>query len=289
MSSTFQMIMLMPATIFVLLWILLAAKYEKKFVSITQTLEKSGYPLYELFYIGFELLEMVRFNTKSDYARKKVKEMSEVYGRRYAEYYYYVQVGGQVTYAVTMVPVVFILAVLGNSPMALAFGIVLAFLCVWYLSEMFKDKLTARREELLADFPQVLSKLTLLVNSGMMLRNAWNRVANDGKGVLYQEMAAATAEMQNGISEPDAYRNFAERCNVKEIRKFASLIIQNLKKGNEELAYFLKDLSDEMWEVKKNEVKQKGEKANSRLLLPMMLIFIGILIMILVPVFQQMG
>ena len=44
-----------------------------------------------------------------------------------------------------------------------------------------------------------------------------------------------------------------------------------------------------MWEVKKNEVKQKGEKANSRLLLPMMLIFIGILIMILVPVFQQMG
>ena len=42
--------------------------------------------------IGFELLEMVRFNTKSDYARKKVKETSEVYGRRYAEYYYYVQV-----------------------------------------------------------------------------------------------------------------------------------------------------------------------------------------------------
>jgi len=283
-SSTFQMIMLMPATIFVLLWILLAAKYEKKFVSITQTLEKSGYPLYELFYIGFELLEMVRFNTKSDYARKKVKEMSEVYGRRYAEYYYYVQVGGQVTYAVTMVPVVFILAVLGNSPMALAFGIVLAFLCVWYLSEMFKDKLTARREELLADFPQVLSKLTLLVNSGMMLRNAWNRVANDGKGVLYQEMAAATAEMQNGISEPDAYRNFAERCGLKEMRKFSSLVTQSLAKGSGDLSYFLKDMSDEMWEMKKNMVKQKSEQANSKLLAPIVMIFLGILVMIMAPI-----
>ena len=102
-------------------------------------------------------------------------------------------------------------------------------------------------------------------------------------------MQNTSMEIENGVMETDAYRNFAERCNVKEIRKFASLIIQNLKKGNEELAYFLKDLSDEMWEVKKNEVKQKGEKANSRLLLPMMLIFIGILIMILVPVFQQMG
>ena len=84
-----------------------------------------------------------------------------------------------------------------------------------------------------------------------------------------------------------AYRNFAERCNVKEIRKFTSLIIQNLNKGNEELAYFMKDLSDEMWEVKKSQVKQKGEKANTQLLLPMMLILIGILIMVMVPVMQQ--
>ena len=114
-------------------------------------------------------------------------------------------------------------------------------------------------------------------------------VSVTGDRALYQEMRNTSMEIENGVMETDAYRNFAERCNVKEIRKFASLVIQNLKKGNEELAYFLKDLSDEMWEVKKNEVKQKGEKANSRLLLPMMLIFIGILIMILVPVFQQMG
>ena len=138
-------------------------------------------------------------------------------------------------------------------------------------------------------FLRCLSKLTLLVNSGMVLRDAWKRVSVTGDRALYQEMQNTSLEIENGIMETDAYRNFAERCNVKEIRKFASLIIQNLKKGNEELAYFLKDLSDEMWEVKKNEVKQKGEKANSRLLLPMMLIFIGILIMILVPVFQQMG
>ena len=43
-----------------------------------------------------------------------------------------------------------------------------------------------------------------------------------------------------------------------------------------------------MWEVKKNEVKQKGEKANSQLLLPMMMIFIGILLIIMVPIMQQM-
>lgn len=277
------MAMLAPATVFTLLWIWLAARYEKKFSSITDTLEKSEYPFHELFYIGFELLELVHFNTKSDYARKKVKEMSEVYGRRYAEYYYYVQVGGQVTYAVTMVPLVFVFAVLGNSPMALLLGLVMAFLLVWYMSEMFNDKLTARREEMLADFPQVLSKLTLLVNSGMTLRNAWNRIAADGRGVLYQEMAAAEAEMKNGISEPDAYRNFAERCGLKEIRKFASLVTQSMAKGSGDLSFFLKDMSDEMWEMKKNMVKRRSEQANSKLLGPIVLIFIGILVMIMAP------
>ena len=96
-------------------------------------------------------------------------------------------------------------------------------------------------------------------------------------------------EIDNGIMEADAYRNFADRCSVKEVRKFTSLILQNLQKGNEELALFLGDMSTEMWEMKKNEVKQKGEKANSRLLLPVFLIFIGILILILVPVMSGLG
>lgn len=284
MSSTFQIIMLAPATVSVLCWIWLAAVYEERFASITETLENSEYPFHELFYIGFGLLSIARFDTKSDYARKKVKEMSEVYGRRYAEYYYYVQVGGQVTYAATIIPLVFVTAVMGNSPKALVMGVLLAVLAIWYLSEMFKDRLTARREELLAEFPQVLSKLTLLVNSGMMLRNAWNRVAGDGDGVLYREMSNTDAELQNGISEPDAYRNFAERCGLKEMRKFSSLVTQSLAKGSGDLNYFLKDMSDEMWEMKKNMVKRRSEQANSRLLMPIVLIFLGILVMIMAPV-----
>ena len=175
-----------------------------------------------------------------------------------------------------------------DSKSLLLLGLVMGGLLILYLDLTLQDKLTARRQEIVLDLPQVLSKLTLLVNSGMVLRDAWKKVSITGERALYQEMQNANLEMENGVMEIDAYRNFAERCNVKEVRKFTSLIIQNLNKGNEELAYFMKDLSDEMWEVKKNEVKQKGEKANSKLLLPMMMIFIGILLMVMVPVMQQM-
>ena len=65
-------------------------------------------------------------------------------------------------------------------------------------------------------------------------------------------------------------------------------MIQNMKKGPAEIAYFLKDMSDEMWEEKKHLVKRKGEAANSKLLIPTAMIFIGILVMIMVPVFLTM-
>lgn len=285
----FQLILLTVSTPLALIWLFLAAANGKKYKEYTESAFAKEFQMSDLFCVGFSVMEILHINTKSRSAQMKIKEIAEIKGKRYAEYYYFILLGAKTTYIFTMVVFVCLLAVLADSVEALLFGILLGGLAIVYLDLTLQDKLTARRQELVLDLPQVLSKLTLLVNSGMVLREAWKRVSVTGDRVLYKEMQNTSLEIENGVMEADAYRNFADRCNVKEIRKFASLIIQNLKKGNEELAYFLKDLSDEMWEVKKNEVKQKGEKANSRLLLPMMLIFIGLLLMILVPVFQQMG
>lgn len=284
MQSTFQLAMLIPTTAAVLFWVILALRYEEKFEEITSSINSDEYYLSELFFIGFQIMEIIHFNIKSDSSRKKIKLMSEVYGKKYAEYYYYVSVGGKITYVVTVLPVIFLLALLANNPVALLFGAILAVIFVWYMNESFKDKLTARREEILAQFPQVLSKMTLLVNSGMLLRDAWNLIANQSDTVLFQEMQLTAAQLENGVSEVEAYREFAERCGIKEVRKFASMVIQGLEKGAAELTMFLKDMADELWMEKRNMVKQKGEKANSKLLVPTVIIFIGILFMIMAPI-----
>ncbi len=284
MQSTFQLAMLLPATAVVAFWVALALRYEEKFEEVTSSIHEDDYYLSELFYIGFQIMELIHFNIKSDAARKKIKLMSEVYGKKYAEYYYYVSVGGKITYVVTVIPIIFLLALLANNPMALFFGAVLAGLFVWYMNESFKDKLTARREEILAEFPQVLSKMTLLVNSGMLLRDAWNLIAGQSDTILFQEMQLTATQLDNGVPEAAAYREFAERCGIKEIRKFSSMVVQGLEKGGAELTMFLKDMADELWLEKRNLVKQKGEKANSKLLVPTVVIFIGILFMVMAPV-----
>ena len=283
----FQLILLALATPFTLIWIYLAITGGKKYQKYTDSSFAKEFQMSELLCVGFSVMRILHISTKTRAAQAKIREIAEIKGKKYAEYYYYMLLGAKTTYTYTIVIVVMLLSAMSNNKGLLFMGLIVGGLLILYLDLALFDKLTARRQEILLDLPQVLSKLTLLVNSGMVLRDAWKRVSKTGERVLYQEMQNTNLEMENGVAEIDAYRNFAERCNVKEIRKFTSLIIQNLNKGNEELAYFMKDLSDEMWEVKKSQVKQKGEKANTQLLLPMMLILIGILIMVMVPVMQQ--
>ena len=95
--------------------------------------------------------------------------------------------------------------------------------------------------------------------------------------------------MNNGVSEIDAYLNFGNRCGVQSVKKFTSMLCQNLTKGNKELVDFLKAESAISWEEKKHYVKRKGEEASNKMMIPLGMILVGVFIMILVPVLGNMG
>jgi tight adherence protein C len=102
-------------------------------------------------------------------------------------------------------------------------------------------------------------------------------------------MQTTVNEMKNGVSEIDAMFNFGSRCIIPEIKKFTSTIVQGMVKGNSDLIIMLQEQSKEVWALKKQNVRRQGEKASSKLMIPMMLMFVGILIMVIVPVFANMG
>ncbi len=286
MINWFQLGMMICATPFVLFWLFLYLKYKNTFHAYTDNLSPEEFRMPELFFIGMGFMNQVKYNLRSRKGRARIKEISEVKGQKYAEYYYYVIKGATFTYIWTLLPFVLILGAMSDNPMMLLIGICAVVLLVRYLEKDINDKLEERREELLLDLPQVLSKMALLINSGMVMREAWVKVSQTGERALYQEMRIASGEMANGASDLEAFRNFADRCSVRSIRKVTSTLIQNMQKGNKELSYFLEEMSREMWEEKKNLVRQKGETAGTKLLLPIAMIFGGILMLILVPVFM---
>ncbi|MCI8886485.1 MAG: type II secretion system F family protein [Hungatella sp.] len=285
MINWFQLGMMVCATPFVLFWLFLYMKYKNTFHAYTDNLSSEEFRMPELFFIGMGFMNQVKYNLRTRKGRARIKEISEIKGQKYAEYYYYVIKGATFTYIWTLLPFVLILGAMSDNPMMLLLGICVMVLLVRYLEKDINDKLEERREELLLDLPQVLSKMALLINSGMVMREAWVKVSQTGERALYQEMRIASGEMANGASDLEAFRNFADRCSVRSIRKVTSTLIQNMQKGNQELSYFLEEMSREMWEEKKNLVRQKGETAGTKLLLPIAMIFGGILMLILVPVF----
>ena len=128
-----------------------------------------------------------------------------------------------------------------------------------------------------------------MTNAGMILREAWEEVAFTGEGTLYEEMQRSVAEMNNGVAEADAFFEFGSRCIIPEIKKFASTVMQGMAKGNRELAAMLQQQSKEVWELRKQDVRRQGEKAASKLMVPIVIMFIGILVMVIVPIFANLG
>ena len=173
--------------------------------------------------------------------------------------------------------------------MAFAVGVILSVLAYFYFGTLTSKKILSRSEELLHDFSEVVSKLALLTNAGMILKEAWEEVAYNGAGIFYEEMQNAVVEMRNGVSEIDAIYNFGTRCILPEIKKFSSTVVQGLTKGSGDLTIMLQEQSKEVWQLKKQLVRRAGEKANSKLLIPICIMFIGILIMIIVPIFTNLG
>ena len=157
-----------------------------------------------------------------------------------------------------------------------------------YLDIEVSSAVERKHDEILSDYPEILSKLTLLVNAGMVIREAWTKVAYTCDRAMYKEMQLTSEEMNNGVSELDALHNFAQRCSVKEIRKFTSILSQNIQKGGSELTMSLRYRNEESWEEKKQRAKRKGETAGTKLMIPLMIMFVGILFMIIVPIFSNM-
>lgn len=145
-----------------------------------------------------------------------------------------------------------------------------------------KEKADAIADEMTLQLPDMVTKLSLLLNSGMILRNAWFYVARHTTGKMAEYMIESCNQMQNGYSEIQAIYNFGNATSSKEIKRMSSIVIQGMEKGNAELSNLLARQASELWQIKRQRMLQKGEEAAAKLLLPTMMMFAGLVLVIVV-------
>lgn len=288
MLSMLSLIIMILATVLTVVFILLVL-LGKKYNAWIEPLDNKEFPLCELYGVGFVLIDILKYNFTTKQERKRRQQIALIYGEKHSEYYLRVNAAERFTLSFLLLVVGLTMYGLANDIAVVFVLLIFSFLAYYYVGTLPEETLKKKTNAILNQFADVVSKLALLVNAGMILKEAWIKVSETGEGELYQEMRRTVEQMNNGVSEIDAYTEFGTRCTSPEIKKFTSTIVQGLIKGNRELVEMIKQQNREIWDIKRHNVKQQGEKAASKLMIPMMIMFFGVLVMIVVPIFANIG
>jgi len=208
--------------------------------------------------------------------------------------------------------VMFFLGVIGALFMKLAY------------EEKVKQGREKREEQLLLDYPEMVSKFTLLLNAGMTPVAAFERIGSDYKTSLfreqlldlrkpkegekllkkqgiemkrtekrvhyaYEEILYMLSEIRGGISEETAIEEFGRRCRLICYLRFSTIVVQNMKKGTKGIIPMLELEAKTAYESRKDFIRQMGERAGTKLLGPMMGMLILVMALIMVPAFLSFG
>ncbi|MCR4842039.1 MAG: hypothetical protein K5840_02125 [Eubacterium sp.] len=179
----------------------------------------------------------------------------------------------------------------------LAFGLVVAVLLGMRSREELKNREKKRDEQLLADYAGIVDKLALFLGAGMTIRGAWEKTALEyeeklaggkiGKRYAYEEMAVGMYRMREGESESHVYEDFGIRCGLRQYRKLATLITQNLRLGTAGLTKLLEAEESEAFEERKALARKKAEEAATRLIVPMVLLMMVVIVIVVFPGFMS--
>lgn len=275
-----------------ILFLVLGSRYDK----MIQGLPDEGYSDKELFSAGYFLQYRVpMFGIQSKIGQKLVAQAQILHPEnegRFAEYWarlYWAR-----TLSLSMLVLAFVLCAAAWMDGAMVYAtLIVGAVGVYAVYDQgareMENQIKKRSNACLMEFSNVVSKLALLLNCNETIVEAWRTVAFSKKGPIYDLMQEAVAEMDNNAPLESAVYNFGVRTASPEIRKFASIIIQNAVRGGSDMTVFMRQQAQEMGARRRQLMLQRGDEAAAKLLIPTMLILVGIMAIILVAALAGMN
>jgi len=124
-----------------------------------------------------------------------------------------------------------------------------------------RAKVEKRSRQVLADYPDIVSKFMVFIGAGLSVRTA----------------------LKTGVNETKVYRDFGRAIGIKQYMKFASLLEQNRKAGNAGLKVALSVESLSAWDERLSMARRLGEEASTKLLGPLFIMLGIVMLMIMIP------
>jgi tight adherence protein C len=151
------------------------------------------------------------------------------------------------------------------------------------------------RESILRELPEFVNKMILLLNAGLILSNAFNKIVIDyqrtGGGdnnYFYSQLAQISVKCHetNGSVQHEI-RNFAIRTGVVEFMRLSNIINDSVTKGSD-LVIQLKMEGDSLWAAKRKQLEEKGKIAETKLTIPLVILLLVLLMITIAPAMMEM-
>ena len=181
----------------------------------------------------------------------------------------------------------------GNS-LLFCVGMALAGSVAGFLLPLWQASRKKQRESrmITMDMAEYLTCVSLLLTAGVSLWDALRRSLS-GKDVrrpLYRELSGAFEQYEQGYSgDPvSAFQRMSEKLCIPAVSTFVCALVQNYKKGNQELATLFMELAVRSRTQRRDLATKLADEATTLLLLPGAMALIAMILVLLAPALIQL-
>lgn len=278
-------ILLLIEIFIIVVFIYIFFKSRNKYL-IHKDLNKKEYPLKTFFIVGFYILDYFNFNYKSDYCNKIYKKYIILKGDKKAFNFRKIHLGQKVIYIflATLISINYLI-ITEISIFNLSFSMFLIIYSFYGKDKELDKKVKNKILKIKLEIPEFLNQLSLLIGAGLNIQQAIKTIVNENKkkNPLYIGLEIMQKEVQNGIHFTNALKNLAFRYKIKDLSRVVSILLQNYKKGSNDLVEILDETSQKTFNERKRNAKLVAEKINNKLLFPMMIMLVAILLILGTP------
>ena len=180
-------------------------------------------------------------------------------------------------------------------PMLVILFVILGVLL--YQNRYTKIKLAEKeaQESIIRELPEFLNKLVLLLNAGLVLTGAFDRIienrnnrGEEEKSYFYSQLSQIGKNMrETNSSMIGGLKEFAARSGVRELTRATNIIADNATKGAE-LAEKLQGESELLWLTKKKLAEEKGKIAETKMTFPLVILLLILIMVTTAPALMEM-
>lgn len=183
-----------------------------------------------------------------------------------------------------VVPVfVYFTTMTANPPMGVIITGAVFLLAIITPDFVLKRLVGSRRQKIIAALPDNLDLLTVSVEAGLGLDQAFLKITEKTKGPLTEEFKRVLHEMRIGKTRRDALREMSLRTGVEDLQTFVVALIQADQLGVS-IGKVLRIQSQQLRERRRLKAEEKAQKAPVKMLIPMIIfIFPSLFIILLGP------